>query len=134
MIASDGGTLGGAFVPIVGGGLAGVVVRWAVGSVLGASAGQSTAVTLVVSLLGGICAGVLLGITLANRSTAKARMPLTLALLAAIATFGASAVLEMRTEASVSVPAWQDTLVNVGASILAAGAGTALALRWRRPK
>jgi len=134
MTVSAGGTLRGVFVPIVGGSLAGVVLRWTVGSVLGASVGQSTAATLVVSLPGGIGAGVLLGITLAERSTAKTRLPLTLTLLAAIATFGASAVLEMPPEASASVPPWQDTVVNVGAAILAAGAGTALALRWRRPR
>jgi len=134
MTVSAGGTLRGVFVPIVGGSLAGVVLRWTVGSVLGASVGQSTAATLVVSLPGGIGAGLLLGITLADRSTARTRMPLTLTLLAAIATFGASAVLEIPPEASASVPPRQDTVVNVGAAILAAGAGTALALRWRRPR
>jgi len=134
MTVSAGGTLRGVFVPIVGGSLVGVVLRWTVGSVLGASVGQSTAATLVVSLPGGIGAGLLLGITLADRSTARTRMPLTLTLLAAIATFGASAVLEIPPEASASVPPRQDTVVNVGAAILAAGAGTALALRWRRPR
>jgi len=119
-------------VAIIGGSLAGVMLRWVLGYIVSSSTGQSVPMPLGLSSLGGVALGIVFGVTLSSRSTADQRLPLTVALVATIATFGAAAVLDAPPNVAASGIVWRDTVLNVGAAILAAGAGAIFGRRWRR--
>lgn len=132
MKASDSRAPGAAVVAIIGGSLAGVIWRWAAGYLVSTDSAHGLIATLVVSASGGVILGALLGATIHRRSAAEQPLLITSAPIASIATVGAAATLDMPPDAGPAGAAWRDVIPNVGAAILAAGAGAIVARRWRR--
>lgn len=134
MMAAERRATGMLVLGTVGGSLAGAAIRWAIVQILPPSTGFVMVQALVVSALGGAVLGALLGATLARRASPQPQSPLAAALAGAIGTFGAAVLLAASPTVGSSGVVWRDALLNIGVTIVTAGAVAILMSRRARAR
>jgi hypothetical protein len=118
---------------IIAGSFAGALLR-AVALLMMPIQPESTLVrSLFLSALGGALLGAPLGAALQRRASGAWQLPLGIALIAAIGSFGAAAAVELVAKEATPWPFWRDAVLNIGVTILAARAALML-VRRRYPR
>jgi fluoride ion exporter CrcB/FEX len=114
---------------IVAGSFAGAVLRGALSLVAPIHSESAMTLSLILSILGGALLGTLLGIALKRRASSVWQLPLVVALIAAIGSFGAAAAVELVATDAAPWPFWRDAALNIGVTVLTARAAVLLIRR-----
>jgi len=118
---------------IVVGSFAGALLRGAASLVAPIRSPSTLILSLLLSTLGGALLGTLLGITLKRKASSVSQLPIVVALIAAIGSFGAAAAIELVAKDAAPWPFWRDAVLNIGVTVLAARAAVML-IRRRHPR